>query len=66
LISSPSIRQYLKLAASWIALCSVVCEMPDLQSLSSVQKSPSKCSPRGNHIHALWAQPRVGMLFPPR
>jgi hypothetical protein len=38
--------------------------MPDLQSLSSVQKSPSKCSPRGNHIQALWAQPRVGMLFP--
>jgi hypothetical protein len=24
-----------------------VCEVPDLQSLSSVQKSPSKCSPGG-------------------
>jgi hypothetical protein len=37
LMSSPSIRQYLKLATSCIALCSVVCEMPDLQSLSSIR-----------------------------
>jgi hypothetical protein len=37
LISSPFIRKYLKLVASWIALCSVVCEMPDLQSLSFIR-----------------------------
>ncbi len=39
LVSSTFIRQYLKLAAFWIALCSVVCEMPDLRSLSSVRST---------------------------
>jgi hypothetical protein len=33
----PFMRKYLKLVASWIALCSAVCEMPDLWSLSSVR-----------------------------